>query len=176
MSSVTKIDLATVTLCDALDLAVLVEEESRDRYVDFSEQLGSHATPEAAAFFKTMAGYEEKHRTDLLAQRKAQFGDAPVRVRREQLWDVEAPAHEEAAAFMTVREALLTALRAEQKANQFFTEACAVATNAEAKRLFAELAEEEAEHESMVQAQIARLAPDEPFRVEDFADEPTAQD
>ena len=100
------LDPARFSLCDALDIAVLVEEEARDRYEELAEQLEVHHTPEAAAFFRRMARIEEKHRNQLLERRQARFAGEPSRVRREMLFDVEAPEYDEARAFMSVREAL----------------------------------------------------------------------
>ena len=85
------IDFTTLDLQDALDLAILVEEEAQERYVEFVSQMQQHHTPEAAEFFQTMAGNEEKHGEELRKRRQALFGDAPPRVSRAMLWDVEAP-------------------------------------------------------------------------------------
>ena len=46
---------------DALDLAVLIEQEAEERYVAFAEMIGSRYEGDAAAFFQTMSGYEAKH-------------------------------------------------------------------------------------------------------------------
>ena len=56
------IDFAKLSLQDALDLAVLIEEEARERYEEFAHQMRLHHTHEAARFFRFMAGNEEKHR------------------------------------------------------------------------------------------------------------------
>ena len=116
MTPVTGIDFARITLRDALDLAVLIEEEARDRYVEFAEQLAAHATPEVADFFARMARIEERHRAELLERRNILFGSARSTVERRQIFDVEAPGYEEARAFMGVRQALETVLAAEVKA------------------------------------------------------------
>jgi hypothetical protein len=50
------IDFASLTLQDALDLAILIEEEAKERYEEFADNLSLHHTPEAAHFFTTMAG------------------------------------------------------------------------------------------------------------------------
>ena len=42
------IDFASLTLQDALDLAILIEEEAKERYEEFAENLSLHHTPEAA--------------------------------------------------------------------------------------------------------------------------------
>src|SRR5206468_1401602 len=59
------IDFAALSLKDALDLAVLIEEEAKERYEDLAEQMELHHTPEAARFFRFMASNEEKHHAEL---------------------------------------------------------------------------------------------------------------
>ena len=46
------LDLATLSLLDALDLAILIEDEARERYEEFAAQMDQHRTPEAARFFR----------------------------------------------------------------------------------------------------------------------------
>ncbi len=42
------IDYATLTLKDALDLAILIEDEARDRYTEFVDQMEIHHTPDSS--------------------------------------------------------------------------------------------------------------------------------
>ena len=51
---VPKIDFSKLSLQDALDLAILIEEEAKDRYQEFVDQLELHHTPQAASFFRFM--------------------------------------------------------------------------------------------------------------------------
>ena len=48
MATLMGIDFAALSLKDALDLAVLIEEEAKERYEDLAEQMELHHTPEAA--------------------------------------------------------------------------------------------------------------------------------
>jgi len=169
------IDFTSLTLQDALDLAILIEEEARDRYEEFADQMELHHTPEAAHFFRIMSKNEEKHRTELASRRTALFKDAPGAVTRTMIFDIEAPDYDEARAFMTARQALTAALRSEEKAHAFFTAALPRVTDPDVKRLFEELREEEVEHRRMVEEQIARQPDDPPFKADDFADDPVAQ-
>lgn len=169
------IDFATLSLKDALDLAVLVEEEARDRYEELAAQLILHRTPGAAAFFTKMMGVEELHRKQLAEQREQQFGKQPVNVTRAMIYDVEAPEYDEARMNMSHREALQVALRSEQKAHRFFVEALKVVPSNEVKKLFEELCEEEVEHQGLVKAELAKLPPPSPDEKDDFSDEPVAQ-
>jgi rubrerythrin len=174
VSTTRGIDFSGLTLKDALDLAVLIEEEARERYEEFAEQMEVHHTPEAARFFRFMSGNEEKHRAELAGRRQELFGQAPSTVTRAMIFDVEAPEYDEARVFMTAREALQAALRSEQKAHGFFVRALPRLENLEVRKLFEELRDEEVEHQHLVQVELGKLPPDPSFDADDFADEPVA--
>lgn len=175
MEKTRKIDFATVSLKDALDLAILIEEEASERYEEFTQQMESYRNAEAAKFFGHMKINEQKHGAQLAETRKKRFGDAPVSVNRDMIFDVEAPDFDEARGFMTLREALDAAYRAEEKARAFFAAALEKVQDAEVKELFTELCEEEVEHKELVKAEIAKLPAEDKFRTEDFADGPVEQ-
>ena len=169
------IDYSTLSLCDALDLAILIEEEAKERYEEFTQQMESHHTPEAARFFSFMAENEEKHRAELAERRRELFGDRAATVRREMIYDIEAPEYDEARVFMTPREALETAMRSEHKAWTFFNETVPHLEDEQVRALFQELLEEEVLHKGLVQKELAKLPPDDAFRQEDFEDDPVAK-
>jgi rubrerythrin len=166
------IDFTNLDLQDALDLAILVEEEAQERYIEFVNQMRQHHTPEAAEFFQTMAGNEEKHGQELRERRQALFGDAPRRVSRAMLWDVEAPEYDETRAFMSARQAMGVALRAETKAQEFFVKALPWITDDEVRRLFEELRDEEVVHQTLVREALRNLPPEPAPDPEDYEDEP----
>jgi len=174
VSTTRGIDFAHLSLQDALDLAVLIEEEARERYEEFAEQMEVHHTPEAARFFRFMSGNEEKHRAELAARREELFGDAPAAVTRAMLFDVEAPEYDEARVFMSAREALRAALRSEEKAHAFFVEALPRLEDGAVRALFEELRDEEVEHQRLVKVELSKLPPDPGFEPDAFADEPVA--
>ena len=169
-----ELDFASLSLCDALDLAILIEEEAKERYEEFTDQMESHHTPEAARFFRFMAGNEDKHRAELAARREMLFADRATTVTSAMIFDVEAPEYDEARAYMTPREALETAMRSEHKAWSFFNDALPHISDANVRELFEELLAEEVEHKQLVEKELAKLPPDDPFRTEDVADEPVA--
>jgi erythrin-vacuolar iron transport family protein len=158
---VATLNFSTLSLKDALDLAILVEEEAQERYEEFAENLKVHHTPGAAAFFVTMAGNEAKHGADLAKRRQALFGSDPVAVTRDMLWDVEAPGYDQPRMFMSARQAMEMALESEVKAYNFFDAALAHIQDESVRTLFAELRAEETEHQEMVKAVIARLPADD---------------
>lgn len=169
------IDFATLSLRDALDLAVLIEEEARDRYEELAAQLILHRTPAAAAFFTKMMRVEEIHRKQLFEQRQRAFGNHPVMVKREMIYDVEAADYDEVRMNMTHRDALEVALRSEIKAHRFFEQALKVVPSVEVKKLFTELCEEEITHQALVKAELLKLDPEKPGDRDDFSDDPVAQ-
>jgi len=174
MVPVLGIDFERLSLQDALDLAVLIEEEARDRYVEFAEQLALHHTPEVADFFSRMARIEERHRTELLQRRRTLFGDVPSGIDRRMIFDVEAPGYEEARAFMGVRQALEMVLASEIKAHAFFDAALPRVKDPQLQSLFRELREEEVHHQALVRAELARC-PEKGDDAEAYADDPVAQ-
>jgi rubrerythrin len=166
------IDFASLSLVDALDLAILIEDEARDRYEEFVDQMELHHTPDAARFFRTMAGNEEKHGAELRERRQRLFPTAPRTVTREMLWDIEAPEYDAARVFMSARQAMRVALEAEIKAHDYFAAALAHITNPDVKALFAELRDEEIEHQDLVKEAMAKLPPGPDANPDDYADEP----
>ncbi len=169
------IDFSRLSLMDALDLAILVEEEAQERYEEFADQMEQHRTPDAARFFRFMASNEAKHGSELTARRVRRFGDAPRKVARAMFFDIEAPDYDAARAFMSPRLAMQAALASEVKAHGFFVAALPAIQDAEVKALFEELRDEEVEHQQLVKAELAKLPPDSGLSDEDFVDEPAAQ-
>jgi rubrerythrin len=169
---VAPIEFAALDLQDALDLAILIEDEAQERYVELVDQMEMHHTKGAATFFAAMARNEQKHGDELRARRRALFGDAPRRVSRSALWDVEAPDYDEVRIHMTAREAMETALRAETKAHGFFVQAIPHIRDVEVRRLFQELRDEEVLHQALVREAMRNLAPEPDRGAGDYEDEP----
>lgn len=172
---VPKIDFSKLSLQDALDLAILIEEEAKDRYQEFVDQLELHHTPQAASFFRFMAENETRHGEELSMRRQLLFANAPTQVSRDMLWDVEAPDYDESRAFMSVRRAMNVAMACEIKAHDFFASALEHIDNPDVRSLFEELRDEEVEHQKLVNEQLAKLPPDPEIDTEDYEDEPVAQ-
>ena len=170
-----RIDFASLSLMDALDLAVLIEEEAKERYEDFAAQMDQHRTPDAARFFRLMAVNEAKHGQELATRRSQLFGEAARAVTRAMIFDVEAPDFDEARAFMSPRQAMKAALASEVKAHAFFVGAIPALKDAQVRALFEELRDEEVQHQALVKAELAKLPPDSGLSDDDFVDEPTAQ-
>lgn len=169
------IDFTTLSLKDTLDLAIMIEEEAKERYEEFAEQMEAHRTPDTARFFRTMADNELKHAEMIAERRRLSCGDEPVTVDRALIVEGEAPSYEDARAFMSINEALEIAMAAEVKAYQFYDDALPEVSNPQVRELFIDLRDQEAQHQQMIKAIMAKVPADGPFDPDDFVDGPTAQ-
>ncbi len=165
------IDLATLSLQDALDLAILIEDEARERYEEFSRIVGGRYAGDASDMFRMMASNEAKHGRELAERRRALFASAPRRLSRDALDDVEAPDRGKPRVFMSARQAMEVALASEEKAHDFFAEASQHVRDPDVRQLFDQLKGEELQHRALVQERLVRLPPG-PDLEEDEADEP----
>ena len=169
------IQFKTLSLQDALDLAILIEEEACERYQEFSKNVGSRYEGDAGDFFKKMAENENKHKMQLSEKRKSLFGNAPSRVDASLIWDVEAPAQGKPRTYMSTRQALAVAMESEVKAYAFFDEALKQITQKETRDLFIHLRNEEAEHKNALEKQLALLPESDGADIsDDEIDEPPA--
>ncbi len=165
------IDFRSLDLQDALDLALSIEEEAKERYEQFAKITGGRYPGDAADMFRQMAGYEAKHCGALDERRRTLFGAAPRRITVEAIDDVEAPDRGAPRTFMSARQAVEVALRAEMKAHDFYDEALPHVSDPAVRKLFEELRDEEKRHVVLVGAWLQKLPPG-PDVEEGEADEP----
>lgn len=165
------IDFRTLTLQDALDLAILIEEEAQRRYAWFTQEVGGRYPGDASDMFRMMAGTESKHAARLMERRRQLFGGAPRHVSIDQLDDVEAPDRGAPRVFMSARQAMQVALEAEERAHDFYDGALREVRDPDVHQLFEELRDEELHHQQLVRERMERL-PTGPDLEEDEADEP----
>jgi rubrerythrin len=169
------IDFAALSLRDTLDLAVAIEEEAKERYDEFAEQLEAHHTDEVAKFFRFMSDNEVKHAEVLAAERSRLFGSEASTADTSVIIEVEAPSYDGARAFMSINDALEVALNAEIKAFEFYDSALPSLDDEELEKLFIRLRDEEVRHQEMIKEIMAKVPDLDAFDPDDFADEPTAQ-
>ncbi len=154
------LDFSTLTSADALDLAVLIEEEARQRYFEFVDLMDEvHRDPGIARFFALMADSEERHGQELWGRRERSYPDAPHRVDASMLFDMEAGAYDASTAAMSPEDCLRAALEAERQLEAFFRGALGAVRDPEIRALFLALAEEEVVHQRMLGERLAGLAP-----------------
>jgi rubrerythrin len=168
------IDFPNLSLRDTLDLAIAIEEEAKERYDEFAEQLDAHHNPEVAKFFRFMSANEVKHAEVLTVKRSELFGDEASTADTSVLFDVEAPGYDGARAFMSINDALEVALSAEIKAYDFYHDSLPSVKDAKVNALFVHLREEEARHQAMIKEIMAKLPEMDTFDPDDFVDPPTA--
>jgi hypothetical protein len=134
----------------------------------FAAQLGQRDPSDAGSVFQSMAANEKKHGEQLARRRQIHYGDAPARVKLDDIFDVEAPDVGSPRWNMSPLKAFQVALAAEQKAFAFYDQALPSVKQPDVKALFEELRDEEAEHIHMIEAIIAKLPPEAAI---DLADE-----
>jgi len=166
-----KIDFAKLSLKDALDLAILIEAEAKDRYEEFAHLVGGRYTGDADEVFRNMAVYEAKHGAELQARRTKLFGNAPATVSLDAIDDVEAPDRGQPRVFMSPRQAMEVALESEKKAWDYFDGALRHVKDPDVRKLFEELRAEEAQHQEYIRKAMVTL-PTGPDVEEDEADAP----
>ena len=168
----TSLDLSKLSLMDALDLAILIEEEARQRYELFASQVGGGSSGyDAGSFFASMAENEAKHGNELLERRIARFGKTPMKVKLTDLFDVEAPDFGAARRGMSTIQAFEVGLAAEQKAHDFYDRALPGISDPEVRTLFTELRDEETEHVEMLREAMAKLPPSASVETENDPDD-----
>jgi rubrerythrin len=166
-----KVDYAKLTLKDALDLAILIEQEAEERYEKLSAMVGGRYAGDAGDVFRVMAKNEARHCAQLEERRKRLFGRTKRTISRDALYDVEAPDWTRAHVFMSPRQAMEVAADDELKAYDFYDRAAAHVRDRAVRKLFQELREEESRHEAMLRKKMKGL-PAGPDIDEEMADEP----
>jgi rubrerythrin len=151
-----RLDLATLTLRGALDFAVTIEEDAEERYREFARQV---ADPAAAAFFREMAVNEGRHRHQLESRRAVLFRHQPRRFERLADAEGEAPPPEEVPPTVSARQAIEVALRAEERAFEFYDQAIPHVTDPDVRAFFEELRAEEVEHQQLLKDLLAKQPP-----------------
>jgi rubrerythrin len=151
-----RLDFANLTLRGALDFAVTIEEDAEDRYRTFARQVSD---PAAAAFFREMVVNEGKHRRQLESRRAVLFRHQPRRFERLADAEGEAPPPDQVQATISVRQAVEVALRAEERAWEFYDQAIPHVQDPEVRAFFEELRAEEVEHQRLLKDLLAKLPP-----------------
>ena len=162
-----QINFSQLSLMDALDIAILVEDEAYERYTLFTEQLGHRYPDDAASVFRKMAESEKKHADELSHRRKALFAETPTAVNKDLLFDIEAPEIGSPRWNMSPFKAFQLVLSSEEKSYEFYNEALSYVKDPEVHALFSELRDEEAEHAQMIKDFIAALPPEAYIDLED---------
>jgi rubrerythrin len=157
-------------LDDFMAQALAMEREAVERYSEFADAMDVHNNVEVAALFRTMASYEGKHASQIMAQMG--WTDDPPPPASGFGWpDLEGPETVSIDAvhyLMQPWHALQLALAAEQRAEAFFGELAAAATDDAVRRAALEMQAEEHEHVALVRAWLDKV----PVPEGNWADDP----
>lgn len=158
------------TLDELMAVALAIELDAVERYTEFADTLETHNNREVAALFRTMAGYEAKHVTQVMLTMG--WKEPPPLARERFEWpgfeSPEAVPVDEVHYLMQPWHALQLALAAEQRAEAFFAELVRMAPNADLRRAAEEMRSEEAEHVALVRSWMNKV----PRPAGDWAEDP----
>jgi len=138
--------------------AIAIEREAAETYAEFAQRMGDLGNDDVSKLFRTLAVFEAEH-LQTLESRTAGV-EMPALKAGEYAWlDAAAPetaARELVYRLLTPRAALDIALDAERRAQKFFVDVRATATDPALRALAQEMAAEELGHIAMVERAIER--------------------
>lgn len=138
--------------------ALAIEREAAERYAELAQRMDDLGNDDVAQLFRRLAVFEAEHLDTL--ERRTNGVQVPQVAPGEYAWmDASAPetvARELVFRLLTPRHALGIALEAERRAQQFFAEVKATATDPALRALAQEMALEEAGHIAMVEQALAK--------------------
>jgi rubrerythrin len=151
-----QVDFSRLDEQDVLDLAIEVEQEAEDSYLQLADWVASDGNREASEFFTRMAGLEANHRQQLAGRRQELFGDAPPRHSATAAWEVEQVDYDRVGLAVDLEQAFELGMEAERRAGLYYSEAISYASNPRVVELFQALAKAEEDHLRMLQRQRDR--------------------
>lgn len=151
-----QVDFSRLDEQDVLDLAIEVEQEAEDSYLQLADWVGSDGNREASEFFTRMAGFEARHRQQLAGRRQELFGDTPPRHSAAAAWEVEQPDYDRIGRAVDLERAFELGMEAERRAGEYYNEAISYASDPKVVELFQALAKSEEDHLRMLQSQRDR--------------------
>ena len=147
-----EVDFSKMDGRDALDIAIVIEDEAQLAYEHLAEWVASDGNTEAAEFFSRMAVREKRHKTEIGERRRELYGDAPVRHDEDAPWQAEVPDYESVGKIVSLEEAFNVAMGAETRAHDFYADIARHAPDEAVRALAAEFADEEREHLGLLSA------------------------
>jgi len=147
------------SLNELMGQALTMEREAVARYTELADMMDTHNNREVAELFRKMAGYEQLHVNQILADMG--WADDVVVPRHSGVWgspeSPEVVPIEEMHYLMHPWHALQLALSAEQRAEAFFAEMAGTAANEAVRKAAEEMRQEEAEHVALVREWLAKV-------------------
>lgn len=160
------------SIADCFAHALTVEREAVQRYNQFADYLEDHGNEATAALLRQLARFESEHAYALA--RKASDFHLPSLQAHIHSWLDDGPpgsaAHEIIFHFMTPHDALKIALRAEQRAKEFFEHIASETDDPGVKRLAGEMTGEEGLHIRFIEEALAKAPRRFTYDEDDFQD------
>ena len=150
------VDFSKINAQDALDIAIVIEDEAQLAYEHLAEWVAGDGNIEAAEFFNRMAVWEKRHKEEITARRSELFGDAPPRHDDAAPWQAEVPEYESLGRTVSLKDAFDVAMGAETRAHDFYAEAIDYIEDETIIELFEWLRKAEVEHQRMLTEQMKR--------------------
>ncbi len=149
-----KVDFSKMDGRDALDIAIVIEDEAQLAYEHLADWVEGDGNTAAADFFKRMAVREKRHKDEITARRAELFGDVPARHDEAAPWEAEVPDYESLGREVSLEEAFNVAMGAETMAHDFYAEALDYIEDATVVELFDWLRKAEIEHQRMLSEEM----------------------
>lgn len=151
-----EVDFSKMDGRDALDIAIVIEDEAQLAYEHLAEWVAGDGNTEAAEFFNRMAVREKRHKTEISERRKELYGDAPTRHDDDAPWQAEVPDYESLGREVSLADAFDVAMGAETRAHDFYAEAIDYIEDETVVELFEWLRKAEVEHQRMLKEEMDR--------------------
>lgn len=151
-----EVDFSKMDGRDALDIAIVIEDEAQLAYEHLAEWVASDGNTEAAEFFNRMAVREKRHKAEIGERRRELYGEAPVRHDEDAPWQAEVPDYESLGKNVNLEEAFKVAMGAETRAHDFYADAIDYIEDETVVELFDWLRKAEIEHQRMLTEEMAR--------------------
>lgn len=170
MSTAAKKSIASLSVPELLQHALVIELEAEQSYADMANQMHDCGNHDVGALFTKMAALEGRH-AKKLREHVTDFELQEIAPWEYQWADFEPPENvelNEIHYLMTPHHALSLALAAELRAKDFFSQVASVATDEAVKNLAIEFADDEAQHAEWMRDWLASYPPP----AHDWAEDP----
>jgi len=151
-----EVDFSRMDGQDALDIAIVIEDEAQLAYEHLADWVAGDGNTEAAEFFTRMAVREKRHKEEITARRAELFGDVPPRHDEAAPWEAEVPDYESMGREVTLEDAFNVAMGAEIRAHDFYAEALEYIEEPKVVELFDWLRKAEIEHQRLLGEEMKR--------------------
>jgi len=150
------VDFSRMDGRDALDIAMVIEDEAQLAYEHLSGWVAGDGNTEAAEFFSRMATRERRHKEEIQARRAELFGDLPTRHDEAAPWQAEIPDYESLGREVDLDDAFKVAMEAEIRAHDFYAKALEYIEDEKVIELFDWLRLAEIDHQRLLAEEMRR--------------------